>query len=179
MVWALEVPPWPHSLAGMNSSLTFASPVITRCLFMLQLDRLLLGNTSINKTQIQNRGARWICGSRFFPRTYRWSKSSEECCTELFWPSLSTRWKYLSLIMIYDILHNHVSLQFSDYFTFSSTSTRSHSLSLLCKQSSLNSYRYSFFMNSIFWWNSIPFDILSITRWTTFRRLLYNSLCVN
>ena len=87
---------------------------------------------SIALERIQNRGARWICGSRFCPCIYRWSKSSKECCTELFWPSLSTRRKYLSLTMIYDILHNHVLLQFSDYFTFSSTSTRSHSLSLLC-----------------------------------------------
>ena len=94
----------------------------------------------------------------------------------VFWPSLSTRRKYLSLTMIYDLLHNHVSLQFSDYFTFSSASTRSHSLSLLCKQSSLNSYLYSIFVNSIFRWISIPFEILSITRQTTFRRLLYNSL---
>ena len=133
----------------------------------------------ITLERIQSRGARWICGSRFCHHTYRWSKSSEECCKELSWPSLSTRRKYLSLTMIYDILHNHVSLQFSDYFTFSSASTRSHSLSLLCKQSSINSYRYSFFVNSIFWWNSIPFSILSITRRTTFRCVLYNSLCVD
>ena len=75
---------------------------------------------SIALERIQNCGARWICGSRFCPYTYRWSRSSEECCTELFWPSLSTRRKYLSLTMIYDILHNHVSLQLSDYFNFSS-----------------------------------------------------------
>jgi len=65
---------------------------------------------SIALERIQNRGAHWICGSRFYPHTYRWSRSSEECCTELFWPLLSTRRKYLSLTMIYDILHNHVSL---------------------------------------------------------------------
>ena len=113
-------------------------------------------------------------------RTYKWSKSSEECCTELSWPSLSTRRKYLSLTIIYDILHHHISLKFSDYFTFSSAaSTRSHSLSILCKQSSINSYRYSFFVNSVFWWNSIPFDILSTTRRTTFRRMLYNILFVS
>jgi len=96
----------------------------------------------------------------FCPCAYRWSKSSEECCTELFWPSLSIRRKYLSLTMIYSILHNEVSLQFSDYFTFSSAPTRSYSLSLLCKQPSINSYQYSFFMNRC---NSIPFDILSFT----------------
>ena len=30
MAWALEVPPGTHSLVDMDSSLTFASPVITR-----------------------------------------------------------------------------------------------------------------------------------------------------
>ena len=125
---------------------------------------------SIALERVQNRGSRWICGSRFCPRTYKWSKSSEECCTELSWPSLSTRRKHLSLTIIYDILHHHISLKFSNYFTFSSAaSTRSHSLSILCKQSSINSYHYSFFVNSVFWWNSIPFDILSTTRRTTFR----------
>ena len=75
-------------------------------------------------------GTHWICGKSFCPCAYRWSKSSEECCTELFWPSLSSRRKYLSSTMIYSILHNEVSLQVSDYFTFSSAPTRSsHSLS--------------------------------------------------
>ena len=45
---------------------------------------------SISLERVQNRGSRWICGSRFCPTTYKWSKSSEECCTELSLPSLST-----------------------------------------------------------------------------------------
>jgi len=57
---------------------------------------------------------------------------------------------------------------YSDYFIFS---PRSHSLSLLCKH-------YSFFVNSIFWWNSVSFDILSIPRsipcHSTFRQMLHN-----
>ena len=64
-------------------------------------------HTNKNSTaleQIQNCCAHWICGSRFCLRTYRRSKSSEECCAELFWPSLSTQRKYLSLTMIYDII---------------------------------------------------------------------------
>jgi len=138
---------------------------------------IAINKNSIALERIQNCGAHWICGSRFCPHAYKWFRSSVECCTELFWPLLSTRRKYLSLTMINDILHNQISLQFSDYFNFSSAPTRFHSLSLLCKQSSINSYCYSIFVNSIFWWNSIPFVILSITRRTTFRRILYNFLC--
>jgi len=127
--------------------------------------------------KIQNRGARWVCGSRFNPISFKWSKSSEVCREELHWPSLSTRREYLCLTVVYDMLHKHVSLSFNDYFTLSSTTTRSHSLSLLCKSSSINCFRYSFFVNSIFYWNNVPFTILSIPRRASFRKQLYNYLC--
>jgi len=52
-----------------------------------------------------------------------------------------------------------------------------HSLSFLCKQSSINLYRYSFLVNAIFMWKSIPFNILSVSHDVTFRRLLYNFFC--
>ena len=129
--------------------------------------------------KIQNRGVRWVCGSRFNPQTSKWSKSSVDCCRECHWPSLSTRRKYLCLTTLYDIFHQLISLSFDDYFTLSSTATRSHSFSLLCKQSSINSFRYSFFVNSIFFWNNIPYSILSISRRVSFKNLLYNYLCSN
>ena len=44
MVWAPEVPPESHPLMDMDSSLTFASLVITRYPLMIQLDGLV--NTS-------------------------------------------------------------------------------------------------------------------------------------
>jgi len=40
MVWAPEVPLGPHPLTDMDSSLTFAFPVITRYPLMLQLGGL-------------------------------------------------------------------------------------------------------------------------------------------
>ena len=57
--------------------------------------------------KLQNQGACWICGSRLCRHTFKWSKSSEECCSELFWPSLYTRQNYLLVIAIYDMLHQH------------------------------------------------------------------------
>ena len=55
--------------------------------------------------KIQNGGgACWVYGSRFNPHTSTWSKSSSDCYHELHWPSLSTRWKYLSIMTII-ILH--------------------------------------------------------------------------
>ena len=45
MVWAPKVLPGPHPLVDMDSSLTFASPVIARYPLMLQLGGLLLKET--------------------------------------------------------------------------------------------------------------------------------------
>ena len=44
--------------------------------------------STLEKTQ--NRGARWVCGSRYNCNSHTWSKSSSDCCCELHWPSLST-----------------------------------------------------------------------------------------
>lgn len=76
---------------------------------------------------------------------------------ELSWPSLYTRWKYLSVITIYDMFPKHISLHFSTFFT---APTRSHSLLYKqCLSFLTYSCRYSFFVNGIFLWNSITFSI--------------------
>ena len=54
------------------------------------------------------------------------------------------RRKYLSVTTMYDMLHHHLSLDFSNFFTLSSSPTRSHFLSILCKHFSINSHRFSF-----------------------------------
>ena len=129
--------------------------------------------------KIQNCGAHWVCGSRFNPHTSTWSKSSSDFWRELHWPSLSTRRKYLSITTIYDMLHHYISSQFSSFFTFSTSPTRSHPLSILCKHSSINAYRYFFSINSIFSWNRIPFNILSVSRHSCFKHSLCSFLCLN
>ena len=86
---------------------------------------------------------------------------------------------YLSIATIYDMLHHHISLQFSNFFIFSTSPTRSHPLSLLCKHSSINAYRYFFSINSIFSWNSIPYNILSVSCHSCFQHSLYSFLGLN
>ena len=54
------------------------------------------------------------------------------------------------------------------HFQLSNASNRSHPLSIQPIQSSINSYRYSFFVNSPFLWNSIPFAILRIKQSSPF-----------
>ena len=122
---------------------------------------------------VQLRAARWVAGSRFNRHTLKWSKSSLECRSHLNWPELSIRRQYLSMLTVYDILHQRIALKFSDYFSFTSSCTRSHSLSIHCKSSSVNSYRYSFFVNSIFLWNQIQESILHSPKRNQFKHRLY------
>ena len=95
--------------------------------------------------------------------TYSWSKSSLTCLHELAWPSLVQRRTYFIVDYLHSILHKMNSFSFHEYFIFNSAPTRSHHLTIRPVHSSINAYRYSFFVNSVFLWNRTPFDILSTT----------------
>ena len=83
------------------------------------------------------------------------------------------------LLFLFDLLHNKFAMSFNDYFQFNTSSTKSHSLSLVCKQSVVNSYRYSFFVNSIFTWNRLPFSVVSVVNRSVFHSAVYKFLCVD
>jgi len=100
---------------------------------------------------VQQRAARWVCGSRWSPLHKCWNKSSDVCLQELGWPSLLLRRNYQCVATLYDILHGRYdSLKLSHFCSFNSSCTRAHPLSLVPRQSTINSYRYSFFVNTIF-----------------------------
>ena len=78
----------------------------------------------------------------------------------------------IAIAQVHDILHKKVSIPFDSHFKFRDNHTRSHPLSLVASSSSINAYRYSFFINSPFLWNSIPFEILQIAKSVPFRLAL-------
>ena len=91
---------------------------------------------------VQQRAARWVCGSRWSPVQKHWSKSSDVCLQELRWPTLSSRQNYLSVSMMYDILHGRYdSLTITDYCSFNTSCTRAHNLSFIPPQSTIDSHR--------------------------------------
>ena len=59
------------------------------------------------------------------------------------------------------------------------SSTRSHHLSINPPQSTINSRHYSFFVNTVFLWNSVPLTILNDPNPKSFRHSLYHYVCVN
>ena len=71
---------------------------------------------------VQLRAAHWVAGSCFNRNTFKWSKPSLECRSHLNWPELSIPCQYLSMLTVHDILHEHIALKISDYFSFTSTS---------------------------------------------------------
>ena len=109
---------------------------------------------------IQRCAACRVCGSRWDPSMFSWTKSSDQCLEQLRWPSLKSRHDYLSVNLLYDIINNKIAVKFSDFCSFVSSCTRRHSLSILPLQSTINALRYSFFGNTPFIWNNIPFDTL-------------------
>ena len=81
--------------------------------------------------------------------------------------------------MMYDIVHGRYNLlNFSDYCSFNLSCTRAHSLSLIPPQSTINSYRYSFFVNTILLWNTVPAAVLTINPSLKFCHALYPMFCI-
>ena len=129
---------------------------------------------------LQNRAVRWICGSCWSPPTNSWTIPSNDCCSQLNLPTLQSRHQYLSTFFLHDIFNHHTSINLNNHCTFNSiSSTRSHQLSLCPPQSTINSQRYSFFVNTVFWWNSVPLHILNDFNRKSFQNSLYNFMCVN
>lgn len=125
---------------------------------------------------IQCRGAKWVCGAQYNPLNFTWTPSSSQCCTILKWPPLADRRKFRIIQTVHDIVHQHSCIDFNRYFTVLSTCTRSHCLSLFCRQASINAFRYSFFVNSIFLWNCVSYSILSIRDRVSFKSQLFSFL---
>ena len=125
---------------------------------------------------VQKRAARWIC-ARWNSTTFSWDKSYSDCLRELNWSTLACRRHHYMIDYVHSILHNRNSLLFDDYFRFNCSSTRSHALSIQLIMSTINSYRYSFFVNVVFLWNRVPFNILSVVNKALFRCKLRSFCC--
>ena len=129
---------------------------------------------------IQNRAARWACGIHWLPDTLHWSVPTSDCILKLHLPTLEARRQYLSIFFLYDAYTKRNSLCFDQYWTFNMlTSTRSHQLSLVPPNSTINARRYSLFVNACFLWNSLLATIFQISDMSFFCSSLYNISCVS
>jgi len=81
-----------------------------------------------------------------------------------------------SICYVHDSLYHRNSLSFHEHYQLSRTSTRFHSLSVCPITTTINSYQFSFFVNSPFLWNPIPYAILQLKKSTVFRLALRHYL---
>ena len=119
--------------------------------------------------KVQRRAARWITAKWDSVRK-EWSKSYEQSKEELGWPSLRQRRTALQLCQLYKIVNHLDCIAFSKYFSWNpSSSTRSHKFSIFPIHARTNIYRYSFFVDSVYLWNSLPLDIVESPSLATFK----------
>ena len=142
--------PAPHKTVKNRAYLALVRPHLE---FAVPVWSLHLKKDVTALEKVQKRAARWIC-AKWDRATFKWNKSYEDCCNELNWVTLERRRDILTCCQVYKIVNNLDCIRFQCYFSFSNTITRSHSLSLVCNHSRINSFRYSFFIHSAFLWNS-------------------------
>ena len=73
---------------------------------------------------------------------------------------------------MYKLVHSLDSLVLANYPTFRISNTRSHPHSFHCIQSRVNSFRFSFLVNSAFEWNNLSPDLLNCTSYYAFKSQL-------
>jgi len=108
---------------------------------------------------LESRAARWVSNSRWNAISHCWSKPSDDCTQELH---IQQHHNYYSICHVHDSLHHRNSLPFNKHYQLSVTSARSQSPSICPVTSTINLYRFSFFVNSPFLWNSTPYTILQL-----------------
>ena len=117
---------------------------------------------------VQKRAARWIC-AKWDRSTFCWSKSYEDCRRELKWQTLQQRRHMLSCCQVYKITKQLDCLDFDTYFKYRISVTRSHDGTLVIPSSRINAFRYSFFVNVPFLWNSLPAKVINCPSYSSFK----------
>ena len=126
--------------------------------------------------RVQKRAGHWIC-SKWDRTIHNWNKSYDQVRNELQWPSIAQRHTLLSCCQTYKVVNSLDCIDFSQYFSHVSRTSRHHALTLSCTHSRINSFRYSFLVNAPDVWNSLPSDIVNSTTYNSFKRKLSVYLC--
>jgi hypothetical protein len=93
--------------------------------------------------------------------------------------SLKNRRTFLDLIFLYNLVNKAYDLNFDSFFSFKTTkySLRSHSSQISIKlESTLDQWKYSFFIRTPKIWNQLPQNIISSDTVTSFKSVLKNHL---
>ena len=126
-----------------NSFVNYAAPVWTPHT-----------NYHINKLEaIQKRAARFIMSD------YQRTSSVSTMLTSLKWRPVEIQHKELRLTLLYKIIYGLVELSLPDYIIPAPRATRGHTIKFVQPPMHTDSYKYSFFPNSVSHWNKLPSKI--------------------
>ena len=89
------------------------------------------------------------CAARFIVSDFRRTSSISEILKSLQWKSIEIQHKELCLLILYKIIHGLVELPLPDYVIPAPRDTRGNSMKFVQPVTSVDSYKHSFFPNSI------------------------------
>ena len=110
--------------------------------------------------KVQKRAARWVGGVRWDSSTKSWTESYNTTYLKLRWLSLVNRRTYLDCYQTFKIINGLDCISFKDYFKQNKGNLRSNSHNLFIPQSSINAFRYSYFVNATHAWNKLPISVV-------------------
>ena len=134
---------------------TFVRPILENSCTLTPLDPHTA--TQINKLEmIQRRAARYVL------HRHHNTSSVTNMLQSLGWRSLADRRKDAKLCMLYKISNDLVGIPANkNIFPLNTVTRKQHSLSYLIPHSRCNYHLYSFFLNTIRLWNSLPQHIVN------------------
>ena len=113
----------------------------------------------------------WIC-SKWDCVNHKWNKSYDQVLDELQWLTILQRHTIVGCCQAYKVINSLDCTDFHQYYRYVSHNSRCHTLALSCVQSRVNSYRYSFFVNTLYVWNRRPSDIVNSLSLASFKHNL-------
>ena len=117
---------------------------------------------------VQKRAGHWIWDSV----NHKQNKSYDQVLDELQWPTILQCHTILGCCQTYKLINSLDCVDFHQYYRYVSHNSRCHTLALSCVQSRVNSYRYSFFVNTLYVWNRRPSDIVNSLSLASFKHTL-------
>ena len=115
--------------------------------------------------KIQRKATRMVKSIRHF--------DYEERLKVLNLPSLHYRRYRGDMIAVYNILHGKYDIDYSDFFTFSTTThTRGHMFKLFKSFSRIDTRRYFFTRRVVEPWNNLPYEVVCAESEDTFKKLI-------
>ena len=128
-------------------------------------------NYHINKIESIQKGA-----ARFVMSDFRRTSGISTKLTTLQWRPVEIQHKELWLIMLFKIIHGLVELRLPDYIIPAPRITRGHTIKFIQPAMYTDSYKYSFYPNSINYWYKLPPQLANNENLNNFFTLLRSHL---